>query len=243
MKITSFKVLSEDIEPNQINTNSLIVKKSLNPDIWNNDTIDEDIKDQALAIGEEFFEFCTKDFEKPVELIDILFTGGLANYMWSSYSDFDIHVVVKYSDINSDIALIGNYFKDKSTLYSLKHKYMICNFDVEVNMNDVVEYRKNSGVYSLLNNKWIQKPDINNIDPDYDVIKIKTAALMNKIDHTACTFEDLKAIKKRINKMRDAALDKDGEFSIDNLVFKLLRRSGYIDKLKKNIEKYSNKLQ
>ena len=243
MKITNFKVLNEDIEPDQISTNSLVVKKSLNPDIWSDDIINEEIRDQALAIGEDFFEFCTKDFGSKVELKDILFTGGLANYMWSSYSDFDIHVVTKYSNINSDTELIGNYFKDKATLYSLKHQYKICNFDVEVNMNDVVEYRKNSGVFSLVTNKWIQKPDIDNIDPDYDVIKVKTAALMNKIDHTACTFEDLKDIKKKINKMRDAALAKDGEFSIDNLVFKLLRRSGYIEKLKKNIEKYSSKPQ
>ena len=243
MKITNFQVLNEDIEPEQINTNSLAIKKSLNSDIWDNDIINEEIKDQALAIGEDFFEFCTKDFDKKVILKDILFTGGLANYMWSSYSDFDIHVVVKYSDINSDIELIGNYFKDKATLYSLKHQYKICEFDVEVNMNDVVEYRKNSGVFSLLKNKWIQKPDVDDIKLDYNVIKVKTSAIMNKIDHTACTFNDLKALKKKINKMRDAGLAKDGEFSIDNLVFKLLRRSGYIEKLKNNIEELTSKPQ
>jgi hypothetical protein len=243
MKLTQFDVLDEDIVPEQINTNSLMVKKVLNPLIWNECVIDEEIKDQAIEIGYDFFDFCTKDLGKPPVITDILFTGGLANYMWSKFSDFDIHVVTEYSKINDDIELIGNYFRDKSTLYSLEHKYNIAGFEVEVNMNDIVEYRKNAGVYSLLNNKWVQIPDIENIDPDYDSIKTKTASLMNKIDHTACTLEDLKDIKKKISKMRDAALESEGEFSIDNLVFKLLRRSGYIDKLKNNIEKLTSKPQ
>lgn len=241
MKLAQFDILDEDISPDQINTSSLTIKNELNPSIWEDGEISEDVKDQALEIGYDFFEFCTKDIEKGVELVDILFTGGLANYMWSKFSDFDIHVVVDYKKINNDAELIGSYFRDKATLYSLDHKYNIQGFDVEVNMNDIVEYRKNAGVYSLLNNEWVQEPDIENIDPDYDTIKFKTSALMNKIDHTKCTLEDLKDIKKRISKMRDAGLEKDGEFSIDNLVFKLLRRSGYINKLKNNILKLASK--
>ena len=39
--------------------------------------------------------------------------------------------------------------------------------------------------------------------------------------------------------MRDSGIDKYGEFSIENLAFKILRRTGYIDKLKKEISEYS----
>jgi len=245
MKITNFTVLNEDVSPEQINIDSLIVKNILNTSLWFDDVLNEEVRDQALAIGEDFFEFCTKDLKNKVEIVDMVFTGGLANYMWSKHSDFDIHVIVKYLDINDDTELVSNYFRDKATLYSLNNEYEICGFEVETNMNDVVKFRKNSGVYSLIDNKWIQKPDPENIEIDYKYVKDKTASIINKIDHTECKLEDLKKIKKKISNMRDVALSEDGEFSNDNLVFKLLRRSGYIEKLKSNIEKLAktNKLQ
>jgi hypothetical protein len=39
-------------------------------------------------------------------------------------------------------------------------------------------------------------------------------------------------IKEKIRKFRQAGLDKSGEFSTENLAFKIIRNSGYIDKLK-----------
>jgi len=38
-------------------------------------------------------------------------------------------------------------------------------------------------------------------------------------------------IKDKIKKMRQAGLDKAGEFSVENLVFKVLRRNGMLDRL------------
>jgi hypothetical protein len=38
-------------------------------------------------------------------------------------------------------------------------------------------------------------------------------------------------IKDRIKKMRQAGLDKTGEFSVENMVFKVLRRNGMLDRL------------
>lgn len=242
MKITDFTVLDEEIEANQISTNSLVLKKSLNPLIWNNELLHEEVLDQALAIADDYFEFITKDIGTNVNIHDIYFTGSLANYNWSKYSDFDIHIAVDYAKLNDNVELISSYFRDRTTLYSLKNKYNIEGFEVELNMNDIVKFRENAGVYSLLKNKWIQKPNINEISIDYDSVKTKTASMMNAIDHTECKLADLKNIKDKIRKMRDSALEKDGEFATENLVFKLLRRSGYIEKLKNNIDSLS-KLQ
>ena len=43
--------------------------------------------------------------------------------------------------------------------------------------------------------------------------------------------ESLKKLKDKLKDYRQSGLDKDGEFSYENLVFKYLRRSGHIGKL------------
>jgi hypothetical protein len=44
-------------------------------------------------------------------------------------------------------------------------------------------------------------------------------------------INDLDSFKEKLKKYRTSGLEKDGEFSYENLVFKFLRRNGYIDKL------------
>ena len=38
-------------------------------------------------------------------------------------------------------------------------------------------------------------------------------------------------IKDRIKRMRQAGLEKGGEYSVENLVFKTIRNNGYLEKL------------
>jgi hypothetical protein len=39
------------------------------------------------------------------------------------------------------------------------------------------------------------------------------------------------ALKNKIKKYRQSGLDKAGEFSVENLVFKVLRNTGYLEKM------------
>jgi hypothetical protein len=41
----------------------------------------------------------------------------------------------------------------------------------------------------------------------------------------------IEKFKEKLKKYRSSGLEKDGEFSYENLVFKFLRRNQYIDKL------------
>jgi hypothetical protein len=41
----------------------------------------------------------------------------------------------------------------------------------------------------------------------------------------------VKVVKDKLKKYRKSGLDKSGEFGLENLVFKVLRRNGYIEKL------------
>ena len=38
-------------------------------------------------------------------------------------------------------------------------------------------------------------------------------------------------VKEKIRKMRQAGLDREGEYSFENIAFKVLRRTEYLDKL------------
>ena len=44
-------------------------------------------------------------------------------------------------------------------------------------------------------------------------------------------MKKLKKVWKKIKDGRQAGLEREGEYSIENLVFKLLRRNGYIQRI------------
>ena len=45
------------------------------------------------------------------------------------------------------------------------------------------------------------------------------------------TIKQINDLKDKIKKFRQSGLEKGGEYSYENLTFKLLRRNGYIEKL------------
>ncbi len=57
---------------------------------------------------------------------------------------------------------------------------------------------------------------------------------MKEIDALAKSSFDVdkvNTLKEKIKKMRKAGLDKKGEYSVENLAFKVLRNNGYLEKL------------
>lgn len=236
MKITDFDILDEEVSPEEINVSSLILKKTLNPLIWSGWDLCEDVRIEASHIANSYIKYMFRDIGK-VNVIDVIFTGSLCNFNWSSYSDFDIHVVVDFKEISEDTELVDNYIYDRSLLYRTKNKIKIKGFEVELNTNQPETLKKDVGAYSLKNNKWLQKPNIAKISIDYNEVKRKASQLMNLIDNNLEDLECLTLLKQKIRNMRQTALDSEGEFAIENLAFKLLRRANYIEKLNNAINK------
>ena len=50
-------------------------------------------------------------------------------------------------------------------------------------------------------------------------------------DDFQSSIEMIEKIKDRLKDYRSAGLEREGEYSYENLVFKFLRRNGYIQKL------------
>jgi hypothetical protein len=97
------------------------------------------------------------------------------------------------------------------------------------------------GVYSLLNDKWVKKPIKMDFKPNERMIKEKSKNIIMAIDDIeeeskSKEFDELEPqiskTWKKIKSYRQSGLDSEsGEFSLGNLVFKLLRRNGYIQKV------------
>ena len=114
-------------------------------------------------------------------------------------------------------------------------------YDVECFVQDETEVTFSSGVYSILYDMWVNEPTKNEMkNVDTELIKEKAKQWMRIIDGVVDNIKDetpeeiksiVKKYKEKLKKFRNCGLEKDGEMSLENLVFKLLRRNGYIGKL------------
>jgi len=212
---------------------SFSVKDTLNPKVWENpenpdkSVMIPKIRETLLRIAEKFIEYLGED----VFVEDIVLTGSLANYNWSEFSDFDLHVLVDLKQYEDDTDLYKELFNLKKQVFNDKHNIRIYGYDVEVYSQDVEEEHYSSGVYSVMNNEWVSEPEKFKSNVDKTILEKKIKNWTEKIDSAIEEEKDLEKIKTKLKDYRKSGLEKDGELSYENLVFKFLRRSGHIQKL------------
>jgi predicted nucleotidyltransferase len=218
-------------------------KKELNPNVWNGkdgkSKLKPEIRERLLDIAYEYLEFLDVD----IVVTDIILTGSLSNYNWSKYSDFDLHIVANFSQYpQNQLDLYEKIFNLKKMIFNDKHDITIKGYEVELYVQNETETHFSSGVYSVLFDEWANVPKKENVSIDKELIKEKAKQWMNTINELLDSIQDedaqvakkmIQKYKDKIKKYRTCGLEKDGEYSIENLVFKILRRSGYIEKLYK----------
>jgi hypothetical protein len=114
---------------------------------------------------------------------------------------------------------------------------------VELYIQDIKETNRALGVYSILNNKWVRVPQKLRLSLDKNLIQKKYVDMVVQIKNAikSNNFTDLKRVLKSVYDMRETGLSKGGEFSTENIVFKLLRTRNHIDNLKTAVNKvYDN---
>jgi hypothetical protein len=213
----------------------------LNSNVWdiNGDdpTMKKDIRKKLLEIAYEFIDF----LDINIVITDIILTGSLANYNWSKYSDFDLHIVANFQQYpENQIELYEKLFNLKKMLFNQKHDITIKGFEVELYVQNETESHFSSGVYSVLFDEWANTPKKENVTIDKELLKEKSKQWMKTIDELIDCVKDedvdsakdlIKKYKDKLKKYRTCGLEKGGEYSIENLVFKILRRNGYIERL------------
>ena len=217
---------------------SFFSKDELNSKIWDeNQKLRKKVREKLLQTANEFIDF----IGVPLLIEDVIFTGSLANYNWSEYSDIDLHVVcdfIQFSD--TELSLYEELFKVKKTIFNTNHDIKIFGYEVELYVQNASEAHFSSGVYSVLYNEWDVKPEKEDSNIDTKILKSKINHWKSQIDTVVdnATEKDIdeareyiKKFKEKLKKYRSSGLKKEGEYSYENLVFKYLRRSDYLEKL------------
>lgn len=240
-----FEELIEDKEGDKEIVKSFGSKPTLPDTIFSSDNgkfkLKDDIRKKLLEITDEFLNFVGIDFF----VFDVVLTGSLANFNWSKYSDVDLHILIDFDEfdagkVNSESYhnIIQEFFDLKKQLWNNSTNITIKNYEVELYVQDVDEKHLSSGVYSILNNEWVIEPE--KTSPNIDDRKILEKGeeyakmiddLYNESEVGEVNQSQVDDLKSKIKKFRQCGLEKGGEYSYENLTFKLLRRNGYIEKL------------
>lgn len=204
--------------------------KELNTDIWRNSKkLNSDVEEKFLKIADIFMS----KIETPVKIKHIFFTGSLTTYQWNALSDLDLHIIVDVLD-ESCLDTVDDYFDTKSKNFNKERNIFLKGFKVEVNIKREETKLEGKAIYDLVKREWLVKP----IKPTRDMNDHEVLTIVSRIQFEIDTAinnrsqnEVFKSIRKRIKQMRTDGLQKEGEYSVGNLAFKLLRNTGYIKKL------------
>ena len=201
--------------------------KELNKQFWKNDEFDPEVRKKLIDIVNDFI--CKTSC--PV-IDDIQLTGSLANFNYTPYSDLDVHILLDFSSINDDTGLVKKALDGKRFVWNLRHEINIRGHEVEVYFQDTKEPHISSGLFSLMHNKWVKVPAYNPPEIDAKDVDKKADDIIDTIDRLQVEVDkDVKGpaarpiynkgtlLKSKLQKMRQAGLDREGEFSIENLAF------------------------
>lgn len=210
------------------------VHDELNPKFWKQDmTLKPDVRQKILEIVDEFKEFVKGMTEIELNPLDIYLLGSNASYNYTDNSDLDIHIVVNLGMIDDNTGLVQtlmNFFKaDFNSGYDIK----IYDTDVELYVEDVNASTLSNGIFSVVTDQWIKKPqpitDIPELDIEDDIDEWK-----DKIND-ALNSNDAKLINQTIDDLyllRKNSLLTDGEYGKGNQIFKEIRNLEMLKDLK-----------
>jgi predicted nucleotidyltransferase len=218
---------------------SFKLNSTLQPKIWvdGGSRMNPNVRKNLLEIANQFID----SFGVDVIVSDIIVVGSIANYNWSEYSDVDLHILVEYNQFSNKLKnMYVEYFDLKKIVFNQKRDIKMFGYDVEVFVEDADMKGVSGGVYSILNDEWITKPTKEKMKVSDEEITNNAKKWMRIIDNLIKHLEgesieeinnNIKVIKNKLKKYRVSGLNKSGELGLENLVFKVLRRNGYIEKL------------
>lgn len=234
-----------EIESKDISLSSFKIKKELNPKFWPNGKLNSRVRLRLMDIADDFIQELSVDWAKPK---DVIFTGSIANYNWSRYSDVDLHILIDFKQVYSkNTDFVDDYFKSKKENWLANHEDLkIFGFPIEISVEDSNEDNPSSGRYSLYKNKWVVEPDdFQDAVINQEYVKKTAAKYMTQIDDIEKKLDSEKDKHKcekygnkvykifdKLKTMRSEGLESDKkEMSSGNIIYKIIRRAGYIDKI------------
>jgi hypothetical protein len=235
-----------EVDSSDVDLSSFSKKNELPPSVWDEDGyLNSRIRLKLLDIADDFWEFVNLTWVKPS---GIILTGSICNFNWSKFSDIDLHLIVDFDEIDEKSEFVRDYLDSKKNQWNNEHEGLrMFGYQVELYVQNLGEMPESGGIYDLEENEWIKKPnpnDIKSIGLEKFSIKDKAAEIMTIIDDMYDTLnstddsheiemigDDAKYLWKKVKDMRKNSLEKNGESGASNIVYKVLRRTKYLDKL------------
>ena len=211
------------------NESLITVNSTLNPKLWDKGVLKPEIAAKLKEIAKAFIEFVRVG----LDIEDVTVTGSNANFTWTDFSDIDLHIVV--SGLPTEEA--RELYSAKKTLWSDQHDITVKGLPVECYIQGAEEEHHSTGVYSLLKRTWIVKPSKTKPEVNDRAVEAKKDSVLHDIELALLSkdLEKIRTVKDKIVKMRKAGLERAGEWSTENLVFKIIRNLGLIDQLAEKI--------
>lgn len=217
----------------KIITEALEVHETLNPKIWDtNDNLLPDVRDKILEIVEEFKNTIKSMTEIELNPIDIYLLGSNASYNYTDHSDMDVHIVVNLEMIDDNVGLVQTVMNFSRSDFNSSYDLSIHGIEVELYVEDVNASTMSNGIYSVLHNEWIKKPqpiEVPEVDIEADIDEWKTRI------NDALDKKDTQLINDTIDALyllRKNGLLAEGEYGKSNQIFKEIRSLSLLQDLK-----------
>lgn len=208
---------------------------TLNTRIWDHDALKPEVRGALLRMAEDFLEFV----DVPVEVLDIVITGGNVNYTYTKDSDIDLHIIADFDQVECDRE-VSELFDSKRLLYKRQHQLEIFGIPVELYIEDHRTPGVTAGQFSVAQDRWIRKPS--KVIPKIDSQGLaQGVATWKRILRMATMTGDLQTCRKALKLLRQyrkhGLATRAGEFSLPNLVYKSLRNDQVVDGMARLIDR------
>lgn len=221
-----------------IDENNKKFHKELNQKIFKGTTLKPEVLNKLKNVANAFIEF----LDIPTSAIrDIVLTGSNVSYNYTPQSDLDVHLIVDFKKVHKNCPIVGEFLLSKKSEFNNNHDITIYGIPVEVYAEPTDAPSVYNGLYSIKYDKWLQEPKklkpLNNsseIKAKYKEIKDTIEELTDEskfIKNEVANGEAAEKLMQKLKEMRKAGLHREGEFSVENQVFKKLRNEGYMEKL------------
>ncbi len=220
-----------------------LYQKTLCPKMWQDDKLDPAVQKGLLNIANDFVAELEENHDLAIDILDVVIIGSVANYNWTSYSDVDLHIVTDYTKLDLPPVEAQIMFDAIKAAWNTKHNITVKGHDVELYVQDKNYTPSSAAEYSVLHDKWLKKPTREKPSFDKELIKNKYREYKKKIDDLASSRDEkgLRDLLDKLYKFRQAGLDAGGELSEENIIFKILRAHGCLDKIKDTVSSLYDK--
>ena len=222
----------------------------LNPKFFNPDmSMRKGVRKALLHVAEDFMSGIREKVPN-IERMGMdwqpVMTGSLTGPDYDSESDVDLHFLVDLSDLDENEKKLAQFaFAYYSKVYN-ENEFRLLGFPIETYIQDATsgkaEPHYSPGVYALDDDEWIEEPDCEPVDTttqeyveaEEGLKEIRDLELRLKSGDSADDIlKDAEELSDELKDARGASLRSDGLGGHGNMVFKLLRRNGGLDRLSK----------